>query len=61
MVTKTKEFNQFLIKNNLSNVLIVSDKDSNKNINRSARNIKNVVLTLSSIKKIENKILNEKN
>lgn len=80
LVTKTKEFNQFLIKNNLSNVLIVSDKDSNKNINRSARNIKNVkiinheganvydilrfknvVLTLSSIKKIENKILNEKN
>ena len=80
LVTKTKEFNQFLIKNNLSNVLIVSDKDSEKNINRSARNIKNVkiinhdganvydllrfknvILTSSSIKKIESKILNEKN
>ena len=80
LIPKTKDFNQFLIKNNLSNVLIVSDKDSEKNINRSARNIKNVkiinheganvydilrfknvILTLSSIKKIENKILNEKN
>ena len=80
LITKTKEFNQFLLKNKLSNALIVSDKDSEKNINRSARNIKNikiinhdganvydilrfknVILTSSSIKKIESKILNEKN
>tara|TARA_Y100000590_G_scaffold395695_1_gene475878 strand:+ start:75 stop:710 length:636 start_codon:yes stop_codon:yes gene_type:complete len=80
LIKKTKEFNQFLVSNNLSNALIVSDKDSEKNINRSARNIKNikiinhdganaydilrfknVILTSSSIKKIESKILNEKN
>ena len=42
LVKKTKEFNKFLIDNNLSNALIVSDKDSEKNINRSARNIKNI-------------------
>jgi len=78
-VKKTKEFNQFLIKNKLSNILIVSDKISEKNINKSARNIKNVkiincdganvydllkyknvILTSSSIKSIENRILNEK-
>tara|TARA_B100000579_G_scaffold236378_1_gene193864 strand:+ start:90 stop:725 length:636 start_codon:yes stop_codon:yes gene_type:complete len=80
LVKKTKEFNKFLIDNNLSNALIVSDKDSEKNINRSARNIKNikiinhdganvydilkfknVIITSSSIKKIESRILNEKN
>ena len=80
LIKKTKEFNNFLESNNISNALIVSDKDSEKNINRSARNIKNVkiinhegtnvydllkyknvILTLSSIKKIESKILNEKN
>ena len=80
LVKKTKEFNKFLIDNNLSNALIVSDKDSEKNINRSARNIKNikiinhdganvydilkfknVIITSSSIKKLENRILNEKN
>ena len=80
LIKKTKEFNKFLVDNNLSNALIVSDKDSEKNINRSARNIKdikiinhdganvydllkfkNVILTSSSIKKIESKILNEKN
>ena len=80
LITKTKEFNQFLLKNKLSNALIVSDKDSEKNINRSARNIKNikiinhdganvydilklknVIITSSSIKKLENRILNEKN
>ncbi len=79
-VKKTKEFNNFLVKNNLSNALIVSDKESLKNINKSARNIKNlklivedganiydllkyknVIITSSSIKKIENRILNEKN
>ena len=80
LIKKTKEFNKFLESNNISNALIVSDKDSEKNINISARNIKNVkiinhegtnvydlfkyknvILTLSSIKKIESKILNEKN
>ena len=79
-IKKTKEFNAFLIKNNLSNALIVSDKESEKNINKSARNIKNVkivnemganiydilkfknvILTLTSIKNLENRILNEKN
>ena len=79
-IKKTKEFNNFFLKNNISNVLIVSDKDSKKNIYKSARNIKNlkiinedgtniydllkyknVILTSTSIKKIESKILNEKN
>ncbi len=41
-VKKTKEFNKFLEKNNLLNVLIISDENSLKNINKSARNIKNV-------------------
>ena len=43
-IKKTKEFNKFLIKNKLDNVLIISDTDSMKNINKSARNIKNVKL-----------------
>ena len=79
-IKKTKEFNKFLEKNNLANVLIISDTDSLKNINKSARNIKNVklindnganiydlfkyknvVMTFSSMKKLENRILNEKN
>ena len=79
-IKKTKEFNKFLEKNNLVNVLIISDTDSLKNLNRSAKNIKNVkiikdegtnvydlfkyrnvLLTSSSVKKIENRILNEKN
>ena len=79
-IKKTKEFNSFLVKNNLSNALIVSDKESEKNINKSARNIKNIkivnemgtniydilkfkniILTLTSIKNLENRILNEKN
>ena len=66
--------------NKLSNVLFVSDKDSEKNFGRSARNIKNVkiisddganiydmlkfknvIFTSSSIKKIQIKILDEKN
>ena len=78
-IKKTKEFNQFL-KNNLNNVLIISDNDSIKNINKSARNIKdvkiikdeganifdmfkykNVIITSSSVKKIQDRILNEKN
>ena len=79
-IKKTKEFNKFLLANKLSNALIVSDKDSEKNFSRSARNIKNikiisddganiydmlkytnVIFTSSSIKKIENRILDEKN
>ncbi len=79
-IKKTKEFNSFLEKHNLANVLIISDTDSIKNINKSARNIKdlklikeegtniydlfkykNVIITSSSIKKIQNRILNEKN
>tara|TARA_B100001029_G_scaffold173100_1_gene171581 strand:- start:468 stop:1103 length:636 start_codon:yes stop_codon:yes gene_type:complete len=79
-IKKTKEFNQFLKKNNLTNSLIISDTDSLKNINKSARNIKNiklikdegtniydlfkyknVIMTSSSIKKIESRLLNEKN
>tara|TARA_X000001036_G_scaffold245980_1_gene229321 strand:- start:909 stop:1544 length:636 start_codon:yes stop_codon:yes gene_type:complete len=79
-IKKTKEFNKFLEKNNLTNVLIISDSDSLKNINKSARNIKNlklikqegtniydlfkyknVIMTFSSVKKIEDRILNEKN
>tara|TARA_B100000035_G_C21011276_1_gene559745 strand:+ start:192 stop:827 length:636 start_codon:yes stop_codon:yes gene_type:complete len=79
-IKKTKEFNKFLEKNNLANVLIISDNDSLKNINKSARNIKNiklikdegtniydlfkyknVIITLSSAKKIQQRILNEKN
>ena len=79
-IKKTKQFNNFLLNNKISNVLIISDGDSLKNINKSARNIKNiklikddganiydlmkftnVIFTSSSIKKIENRILNEKN
>ena len=79
-IKKTKEFNKFLEKNKIANVLIISDKDSMKNINKSARNIKNVklikdeganiydlfkykniIMTSSSIKKIQERVLNEKN
>ena len=79
-VKKTKEFNKFLEKNKLSNALIISDTDSMKYINKSARNIKNiklikdegtnifdlfkyknVVITSTSAKKIQQRILNEKN
>ncbi len=79
-VKKTKEFNKFLISNNLLNVLIISDQNSLKNINKSARNIKdlklideiganiydllkykNVIITSTSVKKIQERILNEKN
>ena len=80
MIKKTKEFNQFLEKNKIANALIISDTDSMKNINKSARNIKNiklikeegtniydlfkyksVIMTSSSVKKIQNRVLNEKN
>ena len=79
-IKKTKEFNKFLAKNKLSNILIISDENSLKNINKSARNIKdvkiikddganiydmfkykNVLITSSSAKKLESRILNEKN
>ncbi len=79
-IKKTKDFNKFLVTNKISNVLIVSDKNSEKNFERSARNIKNLkiisdeganiydilkyknlIITSSSIKKIEGRILNEKN
>ena len=79
-IKKTKEFNKFLEKNKLANVLIISDADSMKNINKSARNIKNVklikeegtniydlfkykdvIITTSSAKKIQQRVLNEKN
>ena len=43
-IKKTKEFNKFLQNNNLSNVLIISDMDTLKNIHKSARNIKNLKL-----------------
>ena len=79
-IKKTKEFNKFLEKNKLTNALIISDSDSLKNINKSARNIKNiklikqegtniydlfkyknVIMTSSSAKKLQERILNEKN
>ena len=79
-IKKTKEFNKFLQNNNLSNVLIISDMDTLKNIDKSARNIKNlkiindngtniydlfkytnVIMTSSSAKRIQNRVLNEKN
>jgi large subunit ribosomal protein L4 len=77
---KTKSFNKFLLSNKLSNALIVSDKVSEKNFVRSARNIRNikvindeganiydmlkytnVIITSTSIKKIETRLLDEKN
>ena len=79
-IKKTKEFNKFLLKNKLKNILIISDEDSLKNINKSARNIKdlklikhegtniydlfkykNVIITSTSVKKIQERVLNEKN
>ncbi len=79
-VKKTKEFNKFLTTNKLENSLIVSDKNSLKNINKSARNIKNIklildeganiydlmkftniIITSTSIKRLQDRILNEKN
>ena len=79
-IKKTKEFNKFLEKNNLANVLIISDSESLKNIYKSARNIKNVklikqegtniydlfkyknvIITSSSAKNIQQRFLNEKN
>ena len=67
-------------KNDLTNSIIISDDNSLKNINKSARNIKNiklikdegtniydllkfknVIITSSSVIKLQNRILNEKN
>ena len=69
-----------MIKNKLVNALIITDTDSMKNIDKSARNIKNiklikeegtniydlfkyknVIITSSSAKKIQQRVLNEKN
>ena len=79
-IKKTKEFNKFLEKNKLLNTLIISDKATLKNINKSARNIKNlklinddgtniydlfkyknIVITSSSAKKLQERFVNEKN
>jgi len=79
-IKKTKIFNTFLNKNNISNVLIISDKETEKNIGKSVRNLpdvklindlgtnvydlvkyKNVLFTTSSIKKIQERLINEKN
>ena len=68
-----------MIKNKLANALIITDTDSMKNIDKSARNIKNiklikeegtniydlfkyknVIITSSSAKKIQQRVLNEK-
>ena len=43
-IKKTKIFNQFLEKNNLKNLLIISDKVSKTNIIKSVRNIPNLKL-----------------
>ena len=66
--------------NKIENVLIITDKETHKNINKSVRNIpnlklinddganvydlvkyKNVLFTTSSIKKVQERLLNEKN
>ena len=43
-IKKTKIFNTFLNKNKISNVLIVSDKETEKNIIKSVRNLPDVKL-----------------
>ena len=79
-IKKTKQFYNFLEKNKLSNVVIISDTNSLKNINKSARNIKNlkllndaganiydmlkfknVLFTISSIKNLQKRLVDEKN
>ena len=72
-LTKTKIFYAFLSKNKITNVLIISDKETEKNIsnvkliNDEGANVydlvkfKNVLFTTTSIKKIQDRILNEKN
>ena len=75
-----KLLNTQLSKNKIENVLIITDKETHKNINKSVRNIpnlklinddganvydlvkyKNVLFTTSSIKKVQERLLNEKN
>ena len=41
-IKKTKQFNQFLEKNNLNNSLMITDKNSKSKIIKSARNIPNL-------------------
>ena len=79
-IKKTKDFYKFLTKNKLLNSLIISDDESIKNLNKSARNIKdikiikhnganiydifrykNLIMTSTSAKKIQERILSEKN
>ena len=79
-IKKTKDFYKFLTKNKLLNSLIISDEESIKNINKSARNIKdikiikhdganiydifrykNLIITSTSAKKIQERVLSEKN
>ena len=79
-IKKTKDFYKFLTKNKLFNSLIISDDESLKNINKSARNIKdikiikhnganiydifkykNLIITSTSAKKLQERVLNEKN
>ena len=43
-IKKTKKYNQFIEKNNLKNLLIISDKNSKINIIKSVRNIPNLKL-----------------
>ena len=45
-IKKTKIFNNFLIKNKLNNVLVVSDKETHKNIFKSVKNIRDVKLII---------------
>ena len=45
-IKKTKIFNNFLIKNKLKNALIISDKETHKNIFKSVRNIRDVKLII---------------
>ena len=44
VIKKTKIFNTFLNKNKIENVLIVTDKETEKNIYKSVRNLPNVKL-----------------
>ena len=79
-IKKTKIFYTFLNKNKIDNVLIISDKITEKNILKSVRNLpnvklvselgtnvydlvkyKNVLFTTSSIKNIQDRLINEKN
>ena len=43
-IKKTKIFNTFFNKNNITNLLIISDKETEKNISKSVRNLPDVKL-----------------